>query len=221
MRQAVAWAIDRTQIRDVAYFGRRRGGHRGGADRLALVRRRRRRSARPGQGQGAARSRPGSANGLTIEYLGLPQYPELLKTGEVVREQLKQIGIDMDIEQVDVSVWFDRFVKGDYQITSAYQERTIDPDNFYALVVRSGGAINTTAYSNPDVDALIDEAADRDRRGRAQGALPTDPPDRVRRRADHLRALRDDQLPDEQRRHRARRVNPTLELRLENVGFTG
>ena len=51
-----------------------------------------------------------------------------------MREQLKQIGINMEIEQVDVSVWFDRFSKGDYQITSAYQERTIDPDNFYSLV---------------------------------------------------------------------------------------
>ena len=65
----------------------------------------------------------------------------------------------MTIKQVDVSVWYDAFVKGDYQITSAYQERTIDPDNFYALVIKSGGPINTTAYSNPEVDALIDKAA--------------------------------------------------------------
>jgi peptide/nickel transport system substrate-binding protein len=64
----------------------------------------------------------------------------------------------MVIEPVDVSVWFDRFVNGDYQITSAYQERTVDPDNFYALVLRSGGLINTTAYSNPEFDALVDEA---------------------------------------------------------------
>ena len=64
----------------------------------------------------------------------------------------------MKIKQVDVSVWFDAFSKGDYQITSAYQERTIDPDNFYSLVLRSGGPINTTGYSNPKVDKLIDQA---------------------------------------------------------------
>ncbi|MEJ7706900.1 MAG: hypothetical protein WKF82_06185 [Nocardioidaceae bacterium] len=45
----------------------------------------------------------------------------------MVREQLKAVGITMDIKQVDVSVWFSQFSKGDYQITSAYQERTIDP----------------------------------------------------------------------------------------------
>ena len=64
----------------------------------------------------------------------------------------------MNIKQVDVSVWFSQFSKGDYQITSAYQERTIDPDNFYSLVLRSGGPINSSNYSNPQVDDLIDKA---------------------------------------------------------------
>ena len=66
----------------------------------------------------------------------------------MLRDQLKQIGIDMTIKPVDVSVWYDAFVKGSYQITSAYQERTIDPDNFYSLVIKSGGPINSTGYSN-------------------------------------------------------------------------
>jgi ABC-type transport system substrate-binding protein len=48
----------------------------------------------------------GYPNGLTFEYLGLPQYPELLKTGQVVK---------------------------------------------------SGGPINATGYSNPTVDAIIDK----------------------------------------------------------------
>ena len=54
---------------------------------------------------------------------------------------------------------FEAFSSGDYQITRAYQERTLDPDNFYSLVIKFGGPINTTACSNPDVDALIDQAA--------------------------------------------------------------
>jgi len=29
-----------------------------------------------------------------LKYLGLSQYPELLKTGQVVRDQLKKIGIE-------------------------------------------------------------------------------------------------------------------------------
>jgi peptide/nickel transport system substrate-binding protein len=160
LRQAVAWALDRNEIRAVAYFGAGEVGSEevpthsvwhDNADPYA-------------KGPNLAKAKAllakaGHPNGLTVQYLGLPQYPELLKTGEVVRDQLKKINIDMKIEQVDVSVWFDRFSKGNYEITSAYQERTIDPDNFYSLVLKSGAPINATFYSNPKVDALIQRAA--------------------------------------------------------------
>lgn len=158
VRQAIAYAVDREQIRQIAYSGAGESGGQevpskspwyGGADPYA----------KPDVEKAKQLLEQAGAAGLKIEYLGLPQYPELLKTGEVVREQLKQVGIDMEIKQVDVSVWFDRFVKGDYQITSAYQERTIDPDNFYALVLKSGGSINTTGYSSPEADDLIAKAA--------------------------------------------------------------
>jgi peptide/nickel transport system substrate-binding protein len=159
LRQAIAYAVDKEEIRRIAYFGAGEAGGEevpsrskwfGGADPYA----------KPDLAKAKAKMQEaGHANGLTITYLGLPQYPELLKTGQVVREQLKKIGITMKIQQVDVSVWFDRFSKGDYEITSAYQERTIDPDNFYALVLKSGGSINTTGYASKAADALIDRAA--------------------------------------------------------------
>jgi peptide/nickel transport system substrate-binding protein len=160
LRQAVAWAVDKNEIRAVAYFGAGEVGseevpsgsswhdnsdpYRKGPD-LAKAK--------------ALMKTAGHANGLNVTYLGLPQYPELLKTGEVVREQLKKIGISMNIQQDDVSVWFDRFSKGNYEITSAYQERSIDPDNFYSLVLKSGAPINATGYSNPAADGLIAAAA--------------------------------------------------------------
>lgn len=158
VRQAIAYAVDREAIRRVAYFGAGESGGQevpskskwfGGADPYG----------KPDVAKAKALLAQAGVSGLQVEYLGLPQYPELLKTGEVVREQLKAIGIDMRIKQVDVSVWFDRFSKGDYQITSAYQERTIDPDNFYSLVLKSGGSINTTGYANPRADRLIEQAA--------------------------------------------------------------
>ena len=161
VRQAVALAINRQAIRGFAYLGT---GEAGTTEMPSGS------SWYDAEGIFAAEqdiaaakklmAEAGHAGGLTVEYLGLPQYPELLKTGQVVREQLKTIGITMNIKPVDVSVWFDAFSKGTYQITSAYQERTIDPDNFYSLVIKSGGPINTTGYSNPQVDKLIADAAE-------------------------------------------------------------
>ncbi len=154
-----------------------------------------------------------------MEYLGLPQYPELLKTGEVVRDQLKAIGITMNIKQVDVSVWFDAFSKGDYQITSAYQERTIDPDNFYSLVIKSGGSINTTAYSNPTVDKLIDQAAaSTDDAARKQ--LYTQIRKTVREEAPIIFVHYETINYLMQKKVVGSTVTPTLELNLKDVGFT-
>ncbi|MEQ1901710.1 MAG: ABC transporter substrate-binding protein [Devosia sp.] len=160
VRQAVALAINRADIRDAAYAGT------GELGKIEMP------TGSPWYDEEsifagvvdiekakALLAEAGYANGLTVEYLGLPQYPELLKTGQVIREHLKVIGIDMQIKPVDVSIWYDAFVNSTYQITSAYQERSIDPDNFYSLVIKTGGPVNTVKYSNADVDALIDKAA--------------------------------------------------------------
>ena len=136
LRQAVAWAIDKRAILAVAYFGVRRGRLRGGAHRQPLVHQQRPLPRGPDLNKAQQLlHEAGYPNGLTIEYLGLPEYPELLKTGEIVKEQLAQIGITMNIMQLQVNPWSDRLVKKQYQITSAYQERTIDPDNFYSLLL--------------------------------------------------------------------------------------
>ncbi|HVD71551.1 MAG TPA: ABC transporter substrate-binding protein [Actinomycetota bacterium] len=218
VRQAVYWALDRDAIRQVAYFGAGESGIEevptGSSwyDDSPLV----------APNIDKAKSLLAQANVTTplkVEYLGLPQYPELLKTGEVMQQQLKEVGIDMEIKQVEVGVWFNAFVKGEYQITSAYQERTIDPDNFYALVIRSGGDINTTGYSNPAADQLIDQAR-----------TETDETTRF----DLYKQLRQIVFEDSpvifvhyetinylmQKDVVGSTVNPTLELRMQDVGFT-
>ena len=219
LRQAVAWALDRDEIRTVAYFGAGETGSEevptgskwyDGQDPY---------QAGPDVDKAKAKMQEaGLANGITVEYLGLPQYPELLKTGEVVQQQLKQIGIDMRIKQVDVSVWFDHFSKGTYDITSAYQERTIDPDNFYSLVLKTGAPINATQYANPAFDKLIDQASHET--------------DEATRKSlySQLRQTVFDDVPlifahYETLNYLSRKavtgstINPTLELRLEDVSM--
>ncbi len=221
VRQAVAWALDREAIRQLAYFGSGEIGIEevpSGSPWFDGVQPY---EAAPDVAKAKdLLAQAGYADGLSVEYLGLPQYPELLKTGEVVRDQLKAVGIDMSIKQVDVSVWFNAFSKGDYQITSAYQERSIDPDNFYSLVIQSGGPINTTAYDNPEVDKLIQQAASA-----------TDMADRKELYTEIRRIVRLDApiifVHYEtlnylmQNNVVGSNVNPTLELNFQDVGFTG
>jgi peptide/nickel transport system substrate-binding protein len=159
LRQAIAWAIDKRAILAVAYFGVGEVGseevptgsswytsgdpYRNGPDLNKAQR---------------LLHEAGYPNGITIEYLGLPQYPELLKTGEIIKEQLAQIGITMNITQIEVNPWSTRLVNKKYQITSAYQERTIDPDNFYSLLLTHDATLNYTGFNNLAFDALVRKA---------------------------------------------------------------
>lgn len=220
VRQAVALAINRADIRDVAYLG---------TGELGLIEVPTGSTWYDATGIFAAEpdiekakqllAEAGYPNGLTVEYLGLPQYPELLKTGQVLRDQLKQVGIDMTIKPVDVSVWFDAYSTLNYQITSAYQERTIDPDNFYSLVIKSGGPINAVGYANPEVDALIDKAAastdEAERKTlytQIRGAVTADAP-LVFVHYETLNYLMNKTVTGSE-------ITPTLSLHMENIGFT-
>jgi peptide/nickel transport system substrate-binding protein len=218
VRQAVYWALDRDAIRQVAYFGAGESGIEEVPTGSSWY------DGSPIVTQNIDQAKQllqqaGVQTPLEVEYLGLPQYPELLKTGEVMQQQLDAVGIKMNIKQVEVGVWFNAFSKGTYQITSAYQERTIDPDNFYALVIHTGGAINSTGYSNPQCDKLIDQAR-------------TETDDQTRFNLyKQVRQIVFDDAPIVfahyetinylmQKNVVGSSVNPTLELRMQNVGFT-
>jgi peptide/nickel transport system substrate-binding protein len=158
LRQAVAWAVDKRAILAVAYFGVGEVGYQEVP------------SGSPWYTDNSPYRVPdlnkaqqllheaGYPNGLTVEYLGLPQYPELLKTGEIVKEQLAQIGITMNIVQLEVTPWVGRLVKKQYQITSAYAAGTIDPDNFYSGLLTNDATLNYTGFKNSRLDALVHQA---------------------------------------------------------------
>lgn len=156
LRQAIAWAIDKKAILDVAYFGVGEVGSQevGSGSRYYTANDPYRHGPDLSKAQQLMKE-AGYANGLKIEYLGLPQYPELLKTGEVVREQLSQIGITMSITQMEVTVWVKRLVQHQYQITSIYAAGTVDPDSFYNSELTSSGLYNFSGYKNPRLDQLI------------------------------------------------------------------
>ena len=100
----------------------------------------------------------GYSRGFSFEYLGLSQYPNLLTTGEVIQSQLAKIGVTMNINQMEVTAWLDKYAAADYQATTGYWAGTVDPDNFYSNIILTGGPDNFTKYSNPAVDTLITQA---------------------------------------------------------------
>jgi peptide/nickel transport system substrate-binding protein len=159
LRQAVAWAIDRSTILQLAYSGIGEVANEAvstgsawytGVDPYA--------SAPDLDKAKQLLAESGYDAGKTIEMLSLPQYPELQRTAEIVKDQLGKIGLNVDLKQVEVTVWLDQFINKGYQITTAYQQGILDPDDFYYLTLHSAEPRNFTGYANPAADTPLELA---------------------------------------------------------------
>ncbi len=74
-----------------------------------------------------------------------------------VIDQLRQIGIEATLEQVETALWFAKLTRGEFQLAGNLTGiGADDPDaNFYENYV-CGSSRNYSQYCNPDVDRLID-----------------------------------------------------------------
>jgi peptide/nickel transport system substrate-binding protein len=74
-----------------------------------------------------------------------------------VIDQLKQVGIDASLEQVESAVWFAKLTRGEFELAANLTGiGADDPDaNFYENYV-CGSSRNYSQYCNPEVDRMID-----------------------------------------------------------------
>lgn len=157
LRQAVAWAIDREAILQLAYSGVGEVAHEEVASGNAWHSGSTPYAAAPDiEKAKTLLAESGFDVNTKITYLGLPQYPELLRTGEILKENLAAIGLNMEIEQQEVTVWGQNFFAHNYQITSGYWSSILDPDDFYHQLMLSTSPSNVTGYNNPEMDRLAE-----------------------------------------------------------------
>ncbi len=97
--------------------------------------------------------------------------PQLRSEAQIIRENLKAIGMEVQLEPLERSVMLDRvYAKRDFDITLQSFFSAGDPAIGYTrlyVTTTSGTNNNASGYSNPKVDSLLTEAAtapDRDKR---------------------------------------------------------
>jgi len=80
---------------------------------------------------------------------------------EFFQEQLNQnLGIDVDIEALEESTYFERYRTGDFEFTwLSWFADYADPENWLPQQFATDGGFNVLGYSNPQVDELIGQAA--------------------------------------------------------------
>jgi len=108
---------------------------------------------------------PEKAKALLAEagYAGGLKVTATIVTGStwpvVMQDQLRRVGIDVKLDELTLVEWMVRVysTKSDFQISAQPHYGYADPDGFLYTFFHSKGAENNTHYSNPQVDALLDE----------------------------------------------------------------
>lgn len=155
VRQAIAFAIDRDAIAQVAGYGT------ADVNQLAI----------PEQSfwatpydtyrtdldQAQQLLDEAGVDGFTMDLLVTSDYPETVTAAQIIADNLSQIGVDVSIRQPDFATWLDEQNNGNFDMLMMGWLGNIDPDDFYYAQHHTDGASNAQGYSNPEVDRLLDE----------------------------------------------------------------
>ena len=83
--------------------------------------------------------------------------PDRDQTGLIVQQNLKDVGIDAQIEQLDFNSYMGKWrVNREFEVVNWYYVTPATPD--LTAYWSTGGSTNEWAYSNPEVDRLFKEA---------------------------------------------------------------
>ena len=77
---------------------------------------------------------------------------------QLIGEQLSAIGLKVNISPIAQSEYYARVVQRVVNFTPTSWAQRADPDGHYYFLLHSKGTGNTTGYSNPQVDRLLEQA---------------------------------------------------------------
>jgi peptide/nickel transport system substrate-binding protein len=157
LRQAIAYALDRNRINDITMEGRATIANS---------------PVPPGLWWSPPDSivynhDPAKAKQLLQEagvtpgtqlVLSAPSDPLIRKIDQLVQEQLAEVGLKVRLEPVALSEWYARVVQRAINFTPQRWTQRADPDGLLYILFDSKGFANSTGYSNPEVDKLLEEA---------------------------------------------------------------
>jgi peptide/nickel transport system substrate-binding protein len=84
--------------------------------------------------------------------------PDAARLGQAIQAQVKDGGFDLQLVPTEFAASLDQTDAGKYQMYAIGWSGRLDPDGNISNFVRTAGSQNISGYSNPAVDALIDQA---------------------------------------------------------------
>lgn len=107
------------------------------------------------------------ANGVraTVKFLSLPYSETYIRMGEYVRQQLREVGIELEVTQTDVGGWAQALGQWDYDLTMnllyQYGDPALGVERAYVSsnLVQGSPSANVSGLESEKVDSLLAEAA--------------------------------------------------------------
>jgi len=99
----------------------------------------------------------GQANGFTVKLLVIPTFPTMVSGAPVIAAQLKRIGINAEIENVEYAIWIKRWLAHDFDMTMNTTPGYADPDTAFFRALHSTKGQNWNSWSVPEIDALLEQ----------------------------------------------------------------
>jgi peptide/nickel transport system substrate-binding protein len=112
----------------------------------------------------------GMADGFSATIIGATGEPPVAAAeAQVLQQQLAEIGIELEIEMMELNVYVDRWLKGDFDMAVALNGGRPDPYPMYnRYFTKEGNLLNVSNFVDDTLDELM-----------AEGQRETDPDKRV------------------------------------------
>jgi len=158
VRDAIALALDRSQILALAEFGM---GKPTGPIPVAATQWALPVSSLPFSTPDIAKAKQlladaGYPNGLSFKITCSSTYEGGLAEAQVIQDELKSIGVNADLDVVEWGTYIDKWVKRDFDTMVELRGGSGEPDRFLYRTFYSTGAVNNFLFKDPAVDKLLD-----------------------------------------------------------------
>jgi peptide/nickel transport system substrate-binding protein len=157
VRQALDLAIDREAINQVVFNGEFLPGNQWITPESAYYQ-----QAFPVPKRDVAKAKQllqqaGVKTPIAVDFM-IPNNPEVRAVSEVIQSMAAEAGFDMKIRIVEFATGLNEAEAGRYQAYMLAWSGRTDPDGNLYIFSKTGAPQNYGGYSNPEVDALLDEA---------------------------------------------------------------
>jgi peptide/nickel transport system substrate-binding protein len=98
------------------------------------------------------------ASDLTFSITVGADRTEFVNIALVIQDQLKEIGVTVELDQVEWGTFIDKWIARDFQSFVSFNGSGNDPDRALYPALITDGSVNAFQFSDPKVDELLEEA---------------------------------------------------------------